>query len=97
MLNLASREYSRAVTPHLPPGVRVLTCTFGQQHGGKVVEKGAMCKMARGQMTRWLAENRIERPEDIRAFCDLEYGFSPGLSEENHYVFIKRGDQYAAD
>lgn len=97
VLNLASREYSRAVTPHLPPGVRVLTCTFGQQRGGKVVEKGTMCKMARGQMTRWLAENRIERPEDIRAFGDLEYGFSPGLSEENHYVFIKRGGQYAAD
>ena len=68
VLNLASKEYSRAVEPHLPPGVRFLTCTFGEWRDGKVVEKGALCKMARGQMVRWLAENRMEQAEDIRAF-----------------------------
>ena len=52
VLNLASKEYSRAVESHLPPAVRFLTCTFGELKGGKVVEKGTMCKMARG---RWCA------------------------------------------
>ena len=79
VLNLASKEYSRAVEPHLPPGVRFLTCTFGEWRDGKVVEKGALCKMARGQMVRWLAENRIEQAEDIRAFSDFEYRFLPDL------------------
>ncbi len=91
VLNLASKEYSRAVEPHLPPGVRFLTCTFGEWRDGKVVEKGALCKMARGQMVRWLAENRIEQAEDIRAFSDLEYRFAPDLSDMDHFTFINAG------
>lgn len=91
VLNLASKEYSRAVEPHLPPGIRFLTCTFGEWKDGKVIEKGTMCKMARGQMARWLAENRIEKADDIRAFSDLNYHFDPELSNEDHFVFIKGG------
>lgn len=91
VLNLASKEYSRSVEPHLPPHVRFLTCTFGEWKDGKVIEKGTMCKMARGQMVRWLAENRIERTEDIRAFSDLEYRFAPDISDKDHFVFIKKG------
>lgn len=91
VLNLASKEYSRAVEPRLPPGVRCLTCTFGEWRDGKVVEKGTMCKMARGQMVRWLAKNRIEQAEDIRAFSDLEYRFDSDLSDRDHFVFIKGG------
>ena len=89
VLNLASKEYSRAVGPHLPPAVRFLTCTFGELKGGKIVEKGTMCKMARGQMVRWLAENDVTEPEDIKGFADLDYRFSPARSTENNYVFIR--------
>lgn len=91
VLNLASKEYSRAVEPHLPPSVRFLTCTFGEVKDGKVLEKGTMCKMARGQMVRWLAENNITEPGEIRAFGDLDYRFSPDYSTENNNVFIKGG------
>lgn len=89
VLNLASKEYSRAVLPHLPSGVDVLTCTFGQWKDGKVLEKGTLCKMARGQMVRWLAENRIEKREQLQAFSDLGYRFEPGLSSENQFVFME--------
>lgn len=91
VLNLASREYSRAVEPHMPPKVRFLTCAFGEWKDGRVVEKGTMCKMARGQMVRWLAENQIEKAEDIRAFSDLEYRFDPEISDSEHFIFIKGG------
>lgn len=91
VLNLASKEYSRAVEAHLPPSVRFLTCTFGEWKDGKVIEKGTVCKMARGQMVRWLAENRIEKPDNIRAFTDLEYRFDLGLSDKDHFVFTKGG------
>ncbi len=91
VLNLASKEYSRAVEPHLPKSVRFLTCTFGQRKNGKVIEKGTMCKMARGQMVRWLAENTITNWADIRGFDQLGYRFQPELSTENHYVFVKIG------
>lgn len=91
VLNLASKEYSRAVEPHLPPSVRFLTCTFGELKDGKVIEKGTMCKMARGQMVRWLAENDVTDPDDVKRFADLDYRFSPAHSTENNYVFIKGG------
>ena len=92
VLNLASREYSRAVEPHLPKSVRFLTCTFGEWKNGKVIEKGTMCKMARGQMVRWLAENNVTSWADIREFDQLEYRFQPELSSERHNVFVKRGE-----
>lgn len=91
ILNLASKEYSRAVLPHLPSTVKTLTCIFGQWKDGKIVEKGTMCKMARGQMVRWLAENSIERQENIRFFSDLGYRFASELSEKSQFVFIKGG------
>ena len=89
VLNLASKEYSRAVEPHLPKSVRFLTCTFGEWKDGKVIEKGTMCKMARGQMVRWLAESKVTNWADIRAFDQLGYQFQPELSNENHDVFLK--------
>ena len=89
VLDLASKEYSRAVEPHLPPAVRFLICAFGDLKDGKVIEKGTICKMARGQMVRWLAENNVTDPEDVKGFADLDYRFSPAHSTENHFVFIR--------
>lgn len=93
MLNLASKEYSGAVEPHLPKSVRFVTCTFGEWKGGKVVEKGTQCKMARGQMVRWMAEHKIEDPEGLRVFDQLGYYFHAELSAENHFVFLKQPEQ----
>ena len=42
VLNLASKEYSKAVTPYLPED-SVLTCIFGEWLNVKVIEKGTMC------------------------------------------------------
>ena len=89
VVNLASKEYSRAVQPHMPASVRFLTCTFGERKGEKVIEKGTMCKMARGQMVRYLAEHAVEDVEAIREFSDLGYRFDPKHSGEDHFVFIK--------
>ena len=89
VLDLASREYSRAVEPYLPKTVRLARCTFGERQGSKIVEKGTMCKMARGQMVRWLAENNVTKAADIREFHDLGYHYDPAESGENHCVFIK--------
>ncbi len=89
VLNLASKEYGKAVEPHLPKSVRFLTCTFGERKDGKVVEKGTVCKMARGQMVRWLAENNVTDWADVRGFDQLGYRFQPELSTENHNVFLK--------
>ena len=89
VVNLASKEYSKAVSPHLPPAVSFLTCTFGEEKDGKVVEKGTMCKMARGEMVRWMAEHNVQQAEELRDFDRLGYTFSPAHSDHQHYVFLK--------
>ena len=90
VLNLASKEYSKAVESHIPKTVQFISCTFGEWKNGRVIEKGTMCKMARGQMVRWLAENNVADRADIRAFDQLGYRFQAELSTENHNVFIKQ-------
>ena len=89
VVNLASKEYSQTVEKQLPPGVRFLTVVFGEHIGVKTVEKGTMCKMARGEMVRYMAENHIEQPEQMRSFDRLGYRFCAEESDENTYTFIK--------
>ena len=92
IINLASKEYSQAVEKHLPPDARFVTVVFGEHIGGKTVEKGTLCKMARGEMVRYMAENQIERPEQMRDFDRLGYRFCAGESDESTYTFIKDSD-----
>ena len=91
IINLASKEYSLCISKYLRPGIRFITCVFGEEKDGKIIEKGTMCKMARGEMVRYMAEYQITKPEDIRAFDRLDYVFDPERSDESTYVFVKRG------
>ena len=90
IINLASKEYSLAVSRYLPSHVRFLTCVFGERINGKVVEKGTMCKMARGEMVRWMAQNRITDPVQIRAYDGLGYQLDETCSDSTTFVFIKQ-------
>jgi len=89
VLNLASQEYSLCVSRYLKPGVQFITCVFGEEKNGKIIEKGTLCKMARGEMVRWMAENKIQNPNEIKAFHRLDYCFSPAHSDENTFVFLR--------
>ena len=93
VLNLASKEYSRAVAPYLPQGTELVTCRFGIWKGGKLVERGTQCKMARGDMVRWLAQNQITRREDLPAFSGLGYQFDANHSTPTELIFYTEGEQ----
>ena len=88
IINLASKEYSICVSKYLPETVRFITCVFGEEKDGKVIEKGTMCKMARGEMVRFMAENQMEDPEQIKAFDRLNYRFDANRSDDKMFVFI---------
>ncbi len=88
ILNLASFEYSKIISAHLPKDVFFLTCGFGELKEGKLIEKGTLCKMARGEMVRFLAEHQMTQAEDIKAFDRLGYAYSEEHSSPDHYVFI---------
>ena len=89
VLNLASREYSLCVSRYIPANARMITCLFGQWKEGRVVEKGTACKMARGEMVRFLAQRQAETAEEARAFDRLGYRYAPEHSDETTYCFIK--------
>lgn len=89
ILNLASKEYSRCVAPYLTGETRMITCLFCQRKGDRLVEKGTLCKMARGEMVRYLAEGGVEQPEQIKGFDRLGYRFSPERSNQTTYTFVQ--------
>ena len=91
ILNLASKEYSLCISKYLNPGIHFITCVFGEEKDGKIIEKGTMCKMARGEMVRYMAENQIEHPEELKHFSRLDYIYDPTRSSEDTYVFLKKG------
>lgn len=88
-VNLASREYSRCIEKYLCPSDTWITCIFGESIDGRVQQKGTYAKMARGEMVRFLAENKIENPEDMKDFRRLGYEFREELSDKQEYVFIR--------
>lgn len=91
IINLASKEYSKCVEKYLKnsPGTKFITCVFGEINGEKVIEKGTLAKMARGEMVRYLAQNKICDLEGLKRFDKLEYKYSQEKSNEKTYVFIK--------
>ena len=88
IINLASKEYSVCVSKYVPANVWFITCIFGEEKDDKVIEKGTMCKMARGEMVRYMAENQIEDPEQIKAFNRLNCRFDANRSNSETFVFI---------
>ena len=91
VINLASKEYSQCVSKYVPEGKHFLTCTFGERKGDKIIEKGTMCKMARGEMVRYMAEVQANSPDQLKSFDRLGYRFSPEDSNDTNFIFIKEG------
>ena len=89
ILNLASKEYSICISKYLPDTVRFITCVFGEEKDGKVIEKGTMCKMARGEMVRYMAQNQITAPEQVKSYNRLNYRFDEAHSDERTFVFLR--------
>ena len=87
IINLASKEYSQCVQKYLKPDEKMISITFGELKNSKVITKGTMAKMARGEMTWWLAENRTEDPQEIKSYSN-GYRYCDELSSDCEYVFL---------
>ncbi|MEZ3433586.1 MAG: peroxide stress protein YaaA [Lachnospiraceae bacterium] len=89
IINLASKEYSGCIEKYLDPQDTYITCVFGELRGDKIIQKGTLAKMARGEMVRFMAENSIREPEGIKEFNRLGYHFEKELSSEKEFIFLK--------
>lgn len=88
ILNLASKEYSRCIERYLEPDMRYVTVVFGELREGKIIQKGTLAKMARGEMVRYMAEHQMEDLEQIRGFDRLSFHYAPEYSDDGKMVFI---------
>ena len=86
IINLASKEYSDAVSPYLN-GTDMITCVFGEEKDGKVIQKGTMAKMFRGEMVFWMAQNGIRKADDLKRFS-AGCTFSTEHSDTHTYVYL---------
>lgn len=87
IINLASKEYSKCIEKYLTGNDRYITITFCEKAGDKLVTKGTYAKMARGDMVRFMAEEKIEEPENIQKYNRFGYMFRGELSTETEYIF----------
>lgn len=90
IINLASKEYSKCVEKYLTDDDTYITCVFADEVNGKLVQKGTYAKMARGEMVRFMAENKIENPVDLKNFDRLNYKYQKYISSDNEYIFIRQ-------
>lgn len=90
VVNLASQEYSKAITPYVTGHRQIVTCKFGEVIDGKVKQKATLAKMARGNMVRYLASQRATSVNQIKQFSIGGYQFREDLSSKDELVFIIR-------
>ena len=92
IVNIASVEYAKAVTPYLPGlGLRTITCLFGtlRPKDGKLIQRSTEAKAARGTFMRWCAEHHAEQASDLSSFNERAYHLHEDLSTEDTLVFVK--------
>ncbi len=88
LINLASNEYYKSVNPKKIKAP-VISPEFKDLKDGKYKIISIYAKKARGLMTRFIIQNNITNPEDLRAF-DLEgYFYNNQLSTELSPVFTR--------
>ncbi len=87
IINLASNEYSKIIEKYIKPDDTFITINFCENSNGKLITKGIYAKMARGEMVRFMAENNIENPKDIREFNRLGFIYRDDISSKKEYVF----------
>ena len=91
LVNLASQEYFGAVDAKalkLP----VVTPQFRESKDGESRIISFFAKKARGGMTRFAIDERIERAKDLKAFDRDGYRFDKAASSDTDWIFIRSGN-----
>lgn len=89
LLNLASEEYFKSVQRKSLQG-RVVTPVFEDWKGGRYKIISFYAKRARGLMSRYVIENRIEEVEALQGFDGEDYAYCAEASDADTLVFRRR-------
>lgn len=89
LINLASSEYFKSVKPKALDG-EIITPEFKDWKNGQYKMMGVYAKKARGQLSRFVIQNRLSDPEQMKDFDVDGYRFNEALSSGNKWVFTRR-------
>ena len=89
IINLASEEYAKAVRRYLKPGDRFIDIVFYSIAKGSRKIVTTTAKMARGQMVKYILENKITSPEALKGFNWAGFEYERKLSHYEKYVFFE--------
>ena len=86
---LASKEEQNAFNWREVKGaVRVIDFQFMQDKGDKLRQVIVYTKMARGEMVRYMMENNITNPEELKAFEWGGYRYNDALSTTDVWIWV---------
>tara|TARA_X000000368_G_C22968756_1_gene684430 strand:- start:488 stop:1231 length:744 start_codon:yes stop_codon:yes gene_type:complete len=85
LFNLASEEYFSSIKKYTGP-LKVIDFKFLSVSSGKERVIGVIAKRARGEMARFLIENRIEDTKGIENFSSMGFKFKE--FENNTFIFV---------
>lgn len=88
LIDLASKEYS-SVIDMSKINVKVITPLFKEYKRGTHKVITIYTKRARGLMSRFIIENRIVLPSDLKEFNEEGYRYNEGLSSDIELVFTR--------
>ena len=89
LLNLASNEYSKSIDMK-SLNAEVITPVFKDWKNGQYKIISFFAKKGRGLMSRYVLENKIKNPNDLRAFDTDGYVFNEDFSTEKSLVFTRK-------
>jgi cytoplasmic iron level regulating protein YaaA (DUF328/UPF0246 family) len=89
IISLASNEYIKSIRLKAL-SVPFITCHFKEVKDDVPKVIGLFAKRARGMMARYMIQNRIETPEDLKNFDMDGYVFNASLSSEQDFVFLRK-------
>jgi uncharacterized protein len=86
---LASNEYLKALNVPSKKRLPHVTCYFKEEQNGTLKTIGLFAKKARGMMARFMVQNRLETPNDLKEFQSEGYIFQPKISNDTEFVFTR--------
>lgn len=89
IVNLASKEYWRAVEGRLPGDVEVIEIDFREEGPDGPRFNTFAAKRARGMMARFVCEHRLDDPEALKGFDSDGYAFDPENSDDGRWRFSR--------
>lgn len=88
IINLASKEYFKAINVKKLQG-EVLNINFKEEHNGELKFISFNAKKARGFMSKFMIEHRIDDTESLKGFDTEGYYFSADHSTDKDWMFVR--------